>query len=288
MLISPDALATDPLLTADEEIALARQMEAGALAGEVRRTGRLFRDATDEELVELEELGGRARQRYIGANLKLVAQAARQAATRSRLPESDLFQEGCLGLICAVERFDWRRGYRFSTYASYWIRAYVSAATASGLGALNVPVSRAGQLRLARGIEVELAQSLGRSASAGEVAVALGRSERWTADLLAHQAPQSLEGLPPGALDQLGAAAMPDAGAEHDERWGAELLWHLEGQQREVLALRFGFVDGTVHTYMDIGHRLSITASKARRLELQAVELLRGVCPSDAALQLEA
>src|SRR5206468_4265108 len=131
-----------PLLSADEEISLARQMEAGVLAGEVRRAGGSHLDATEGELEELEELGVRARQRYIRANLKLVAKAARLAAARSRLPESDLFQEGCLGLICAVERFDWRRGYRFSTYASYWIRAYLSAATASGLGALNVPVSR--------------------------------------------------------------------------------------------------------------------------------------------------
>lgn len=279
MLTARDTLSTEPLLSADEEIELGCAIEAGLLAQDARRGERFVAGATDDELAQLEALGELARQRFIRANLRLVAKAARQAAVRSRLPESDLFQEGCLGLICAVERFDCRRGYRFSTYASIWIRAYVSAATAGSLGALNLPASRAGQLRLARGVEAELTQSLGRAASTAEVATALGRTESWTTGLLAHQPPQSFDLMTVDTLD-----ALAHAGGDVEERaadapLSAELLWHLEVLEREVVALRFGFTDGTVHTYGDIGQRLSITASKARRVELRALEALRGVCP---------
>jgi RNA polymerase sigma factor (sigma-70 family) len=232
------------------------------------------------------ELGERARQRYIRANLRLVAKIARQAAARTQLSEGDLFQEGCLGLICAVERFDFRRGYRFSTYASFWVRAYVGAASASSLGALNVSSSRAQQLRGARGVEVELAQSLGRAPAVAEVAAALGRPERWTAALLAHQAPQSIDGLDWAAAE---VAAEPggwgEVRLEHD-RPGAELLCHLEGLEREVVELRCGFVDGRVHSFVEISRRLAMTVSRARRLERRALDVLRSICPSGAAVHL--
>lgn len=282
MITTRAALSAEPLLTAQEEETLARQVEAGLLAAEARSGGRPALGALESELVALEELGVQARQRFVRANLRLAASHARQAAARSRLPESDLFQEGCLGLICAVERFDFRRGFRFSTYASFWVHAYVNAATASAFGGLNLPASRASQLRLARGIEAELAQTHGRVASVGEVAERLGRSEKWTAELLASRAPQSLESLEVGALD---VAAQPRSWEEVDStaEWpGAELLWHLDGLEREVLSLRFGFTDGITHSYAEVSRRLAITASRARRLELRALEALRAVCPSGA------
>ena len=286
MLIARDALAQEPLLTSAEETDLAHQIEAGLLAREARADGRACVGATTEELLLLEELGERARQRYIRANLRLVAQIARQAAVRTRLSEADLFQEGCLGLICAVERFDCRRGYRFSTYASYWVRAYVGAATASSLGALNVSSSRAQQLRGARGVEVELAQSLGRAPATAEVAAALGRSEAWTAALLAHQVPQSLDGFDGEAAEVAAqAGGWGDVHLEHD-RPGEELLCHLRGLERDVVALRCGFVDEKVHSYAEISRLLTITASRAWRLERRALDVLRSVCPSGAAAHL--
>jgi len=286
MLIAREALVQEPLLTAAEETDLAHQVEAGLLAREALSGGRGCVGATVEELLLLEELGERARQRYIRANLRLVAKIARQAALRTRLPEGDLFQEGCLGLICAVERFDCRRGYRFSTYASFWVRAYVGAATASSLGALNVSSSRAQQLRGARGVEVELAQSLGRAPAVAEVAAALGRSEALTAELLAHQVPQSFDGLDGEGVDVPAASGgWGEVRLEHD-RPGAELLCHLQGLERDVLALRCGFVGERVHSYAEISRLLTITASKARRLERRALDALRSVCPSGAAAHL--
>lgn len=279
----PSALGDEPLLTAAEEFALACQIEAGVLAREARLTGRGRCAASDEELVELERLGDRAWQRYIRANLRLVAKTARQAARRSGLAESDLFQEGCLGLICAVERFDCRLGYRFSTYASYWIRATIGAASANLLGALNVSSSRALQARRVRGLEVELTQTHGRSVSLAEVAASAGRSLESTADLLAHQPAQSIDSLD---VDTWSWAANPSDEPPDDDRPGRELLWHLEGIEREVLALRFGFTDDRPHTYAEIGVRLGISASRARRLEQRGLEALRSVCPSSARLHL--
>jgi len=285
MLTARPALADEPLLTAQEESELALQIEAGVLAADVRLNGRPCGGASEEELLLIEELGEQARQRYIRANLRLVAKIARQAAARTGLSESDLFQEGCLGLIAAVERFDCRRGYKFSTYASFWVRAHIGAATANSLGALNVPASRAHQLRTARGVEGALTQAQGRVASVAEVAAGLGRSEKWTAELLAHSLPQSFDALETDVRDASAGQGVADEALEHD-RPGAELLWHVEGLEREVLALRFGFVDGTAHSYAEVGRLLTITVSRARRLERRALEALRSVCPSGAAAHL--
>lgn len=286
MLIAGDVLAQETLLSGAEEIELAHRIEAGVLARDARLS-RTRPDAAVSELLELEELGELARQRYIRANLRLVAKLASEAALRTRLPESDLFQEGCLGLIAAVERFDCRRGFRFSTYASIWIRAYVGNATANLLGAMNLPAGRAAQLRALRGAEAQLAQSLGRAPSLGELAAALGRSQRWSAELLAHEIPQTLDGLD---LERVGALAGPDgyAAVEDQDRPGVELLAHLQGLERQVVGLRFGFADGEAHSYPDIARMLSTSLSRIRRAEQGALERLRSVCPQSARVHLEA
>lgn len=283
MVMVQDTLAAEPLLNAEEEVALAYQIEAGVLARAARLADRAPNDDTESELLAIEELGERARQRYIRANLRLVAKLARQAAVRSSLTDSDLFQEGCLGLINAVERYDCRLGYRFSTYASFWIRASLGAATATKLGALNLPASRAAEARRVRGVEVELTQSCGRSVTVGEVAASVGRSEQWTADLLAQQVPQSLDSLDFNTLD---LAEVPGVDTPSHDRPGRELLWHLDALEREVVALRYGFADGLVHTYSQIGVRLGITVSRARRLEGRGLEALRSVCPNSARVHL--
>ncbi len=159
----------------------------------------------------LERQGEESRQRFIRANLRLVGMVCQQFAGRGGVSQADLFQEGCVGLIVAVERFDYARGYRFSTYALFWIRAYIGAATARQFGAMNLPTSRAERLRAARGVEAELAQFLGRSPSLAEVAAALGRTESWTADLLAHQRPSSIDLLDGPILDDLRSVEAFDA-----------------------------------------------------------------------------
>jgi RNA polymerase primary sigma factor/RNA polymerase nonessential primary-like sigma factor len=272
-------------LTRAEVVELQRAIEAGLLARDVRTSGAGFADATEQELRVLEDQGERARQRFIRANLGLVGMVSRQYAARSRLPDADLFQEGCVGLITAVERFDHARGHEFSTYALFWIRAFVGAATANLLGAMNLPTSRAEQLRAAHGLEAELTQSLGRTPRLRELADALGRSEDWTAGLISHQRPRSLELVDGAALERLYARDELEA-ALTEPAQVRELLLRLDDLDRRVLELRLGFADGEVRTYADAARLLGISVTRVRRIEARALDTLRGFCPQQAADQL--
>ena len=268
-------LTTEPLLTPEEVVQLAGEIEAGVLAREARSCGSDV--ATVAELQALEELGERAWQRFVRANLRLVAMVAAQAAARSRLSEADLFQEGCLGLMIAIQRFDHRRGLTFATYALVWVRSYVSAASARRLGALNLPTSRAEQLRAARGVEAELGQELGRMVTTAEVAGALGRTESWTAALLAHRAPQLLDGL-----DVEPSWSFPTAEPGSDAAEVRLLLGRLEWPERQVLELRLGFTDGRAASLAATARRLSLSVAQVRRLEDRGLGRLRDLCRADA------
>jgi len=273
------ALAAEPLLTGEEVHALARAIEAGVLAREARLGGG-WGDATPDELAELERIGEQAWQRFIRANLRLVAMVAGQSAARSRLPEADLFQEGCLGLMAAVQRYDHVRGHAFATYALFWIRSAVGAGSARQLGALNLPTSRAEQLRAARGVEAALTQQLGRVPDRTEVAAALGRSVAWTAALLAHVAPEPLE-----AAEAVVAAGAGEAVPDLDVRG---LLAHLTPVQRAVLELRLGFVGEQAQSLAETARRLRLSVGRVRRIEATALEELRGICPQAAVWYLSA
>lgn len=274
------------LLTPAEVVDLQRQIEAGLLARAAHDTGAGWADATHTELRLLAEQGEQARQRFIHANLRLARMVARQIAGRTALPENDLFQEACVGLLTAVTRFDHARGFRFSTYALFWIRAYVCGTAARQLGALNIPTSRAEQLRFARGVEVGLAQTLGRAPTVSEVAEALGRDPTWTAGLLAHQAPAALDGLDDHTRDRLlvPAEAYVDS-ADHPEV--RDLLWRLDDFGRRVLVLRMGF-DGDPRSYAETARTLGVTVNRVRRAEARALEVLRSLCPQQASAHLSA
>jgi RNA polymerase primary sigma factor/RNA polymerase nonessential primary-like sigma factor len=275
----------EPLLTGSQVVELQCAIEAGLLARDARLSGSGFRDATDHELRLLEASGERARERFIRANLGLVGMISRQYAARCQLPDAELFQEGCLGLLTAVQRFDHVRGYRFSTYALFWIRAFVGAAAAKLLGAMNLPTSRAEQLRSARGLEAELSQGLGRPPTVGELAHALGRSESWTAGLLAHQRPRSLELVDGTTLDRLQAHDQLDE-VLVDPLPIRELLLRLDDLDRRVLEFRLGFADGAPRSYAETARILQISVTRVRRIEARALETLRGLCPQQASAQL--
>jgi RNA polymerase primary sigma factor/RNA polymerase nonessential primary-like sigma factor len=275
----------EPLLTGSQVVELQCAIEAGLLARDARLSGSGFRDATDHELRLLEASGERARERFIRANLGLVGMISRQYAARCQLPDAELFQEGCLGLLTAVQRFDHVRGYRFSTYALFWIRAFVGAAAAKLLGAMNLPTSRAEQLRSARGLEAELSQGLGRPPTVGELAHALGRSESWTAGLLAHQRPRSLELVDGTTLDRLQAHDQLDE-VLVDPLPIRELLLRLADLDRRVLEVRLGFADGAPRSYAETARMLQISVTRVRRIEARALETLRGLCPQQVSAQL--
>ena len=280
-----DDVPTESLLTHAEVVELQCVIEAGLLAREARVSGAGFADATDQELIFLESQGASARQRFIQANLGLVGMVSRQFAARCQLPDAELFQEGCVGLITAVERFDHARGNRFSTYALFWIRAFVGAATAKHLGAMNLPTSRAEQLRAAHGLEAELTQSLGRAPTLREMADALGRSEDWTAGLLSHQRPRSLELVEGTILERLQARDELEA-VIAEPLPARELLLRLDDLDRRVLELRLGFADGEPRSFAHTARALDISVTRVRRIEARALERLRGFCPQQASAQL--
>ncbi len=265
------------MLSPEEERELAHRIEVGVLASAAVHSDSLPIRATLDELHELAADGEAARARFVEANLGLVHMVSRQLAGRSGVNESDIFQEACLGLMVAVGRYDHRRGFRFATYALFWIRAYAGAAAAGMLGELNLPTSRATQLRSVRGIEAALSQTLGRVATAGDVAAAIGRSEAWVADLLAHVPPTSLTALDPDGATWAEAREPRPV----DEIGG--LLQELGALERSVLELRLGFVTGEPMSYAAVADRLHLGLSRTRRIERAALDRLREVCPFDAA-----
>lgn len=262
--------------------AWARAVEVGVLARAAREDPSVpWRgSATEVELRALEEAGVRARQAFVAANVGLVGSVVAGYA-RSGPLVADLFQEGCLGLIMAVQRFDHRRGVRFSTYATFWIRAAVGSAASRFAGAVSIPVSRNDQLRVARGVEGSLAQQLGRQPTVAEVAAALGRDERWTAGLLGQRSVRSLEEVDDRQLHRLSATASEpdDAGEREPELWARRLLGTLEGFERSVLELRLGFDGRPPRSLAGAARELGVPVGRVRRAESRALEELRGRCP---------
>ncbi len=274
--------STTALLTPAEERSLALTIEAGVFAQESLDSGGSRGSATEPELEQLVREGERARLRFTEANLGLVRMVSRQLATRSGVAEEDVFQEACLGLLLAVRRFDCRRGFRFATYALFWIRAFAGAATARMLGDLNLPTSRAAQLRSVRGVEAELTQTLGRPATPQDLGGVLGRPDGWIADLLGHLPPRSLNSLEPDLVD----AAVTRLRSTEERRDGgaaAELLGRLGGASRQVLELRLGFATGRPLSYAAVARRLELPVNRVRRIEEAALEELRAICPYDLA-----
>ncbi|QGN31817.1 sigma-70 family RNA polymerase sigma factor [Microlunatus sp. Gsoil 973] len=273
-------------LSADDEATLATAIEAGVLAAEARRTAHAF-GAGEAELIMLEQIGRNAAQLFVESNLRLVAMVVRKEAARSRMSQRELFQEGCLGLIEAVRRFDHRRGPRFATYALHWIRAYVGAISANRAGELNLPASRAGRLREVWGVRARLAQQLGRDATTEELAVEIGKEADWVARLLASGPTQLMD------TDQLlGLGLADETSAEQFELIfreaipGRELLNGLGGLHRRVIELRYGFADGREHSLREIAEELGLPLSTIRRAELRALDELRAVCPQQARVHL--
>lgn len=265
-----------------EVAAWAQAVEAGVLArAALDDPGVTWRgDAADEELLALEALGAAAQQEFVAANLGLVGAVVARYGGAAAHP--DLFQEGCLGLIAAVERFDHRRGVRFSTFATYGIRAAVGTAASRFVAAVTMPASRSEQLRAARGVEAALVQELGRQPVVAEVAAALGREVAWTARLLGQRTPRSLDALDDETLHRLSSRAA--ATADHDEPvgWSRRLLASLDGFDRSVIELRMGFDGGGPASLSGVARRLGVPLGRVRRAEVRALEVLRARCPREA------
>jgi RNA polymerase sigma factor (sigma-70 family) len=225
-----------------------------------------------------------ATTQFINANLRLVVSVARKYQW-SGLPMGDLIQEGNLGLIHAVEKFDWRKGFKFSTYATWWIRQAIGRAIENTAHTVRVPAHVGDEIRRARRLQSELEAREGRPPTLAELAAALETTETALAELLRYDAdPMSLD----VAVGEDGDTSLGDLVVNHSAEspfeavagamLSEEVARFLEGlpeHERQVLSLRYGLDRGEPRTQGEVGDMLSLTAERVRRIERDAITKLR-------------
>ena len=280
-----DAIAKTPLLTAVGEVELARAIEAGLFAQKIldgEATSSI--QATDDELAEIAAEGERAMQQFVQANLRLVVSVARKYG-RSQMPLLDLVQEGNTGLIRAVEKFDYAKGFKFSTYATWWVRQAISRGIAQQGRIVRLPVHVAEQVNQVSAVRRNLERQLGREPELAEIAEELGLEESKVVDLLRYSrdhvsldAPVEADGdTALGDLIARETAPGPDEmvlDAEERARL-EEMLSDLDERSQDVVRRRYGLLDGRQAKLADIGTHWGITAERVRQIERQALAQMR-------------
>ncbi len=273
-----------PLLSAAEEVELARRVEAGLFAEEKlgRETGLDERLALDLDRIVV--LGRVAKRRLIESNLRLVVSVAKRYVGRG-LTMLDLVQEGNLGLIRAVEKFDYARGYKFSTYATWWIRQAMSRALADQARTIRVPVHVVELINRVVRVQRRMLQERGYEPSAEEVATQLELTEeRVTEVLRLAQEPVSLH-APVGEEDDVSLGDLIEDGDAPSPVESASFLLlrqHLDAvlstlgeRERKVVQLRYGLVDGRPRTLEEIGRLFGVTRERIRQIESKTLTRLR-------------
>jgi RNA polymerase primary sigma factor len=250
--------------------------------------GRLLTPAEERDLARRKDEGDEAAKRkLIESNLRLVMSITRHY-TRAEVPLLDLIQEGNLGLIRAVEKFDYKLGFKLSTYATWWIKQAISRALAEQGRTIRLPVHVADQVRKVTKTRRLLGQKLNRDPSLDEIALEIGITPERVQELLdLVQDPVSLE-TPIGDGDSSVADLMPDLNADHPEEESAErarstelldALAKLQPRQRRVVVERFGLDGVRPRTLEEVGANLGITRERVRQLEARALRELRAVAP---------
>lgn len=280
-----ESIAKTPLLDAAEEVELARLIEAGQYAQAILRgDAETSCDATREELELIAEEGERAMQHFVRANLRLVVSVARKYG-RSQMPLLDLVQEGNTGLIRAVEKFDYAKGFKFSTYATWWVRQAISRGIAQQGRIVRLPVHVAEQVNQILAVRRNLERNLGREPEVAEIAEELGVEESKVVDLIRYSrehvsldAPVEDDGdTSLGDLIARETAPGPDELVlDAEDRTRLEgMLSDLDERSADVMRRRYGLLDGRQAKLADIGAVWGITAERVRQIERAALNQLR-------------
>ncbi|WP_425310880.1 sigma-70 family RNA polymerase sigma factor [Ammonicoccus fulvus] len=293
-----EGIARTPLLTADEEVELARRIEVGLyaeqiLAGRVTRTertagarenGKSAKRASKDELEELAADGQAALQQFVTANLRLVVSVARKYG-RAQMPLLDLVQEGNTGLIRAVEKFDYTKGFKFSTYATWWVRQSISRGMAQQGRIVRLPVHVAEQVNQVSAVRRTLERKLGREPEVVEIALELDIEPERVLDLMRYgrdhvslDAPVEEDG-DTSLGDLIAREPMPGPDevvidAQERERL-EDMLADLDDRSADVVRRRYGLLDGRQAKLADIGQIWGITAERVRQIERHALAKLR-------------
>jgi RNA polymerase primary sigma factor len=277
-----------PLLTAQDEVDLAKAIEAGLYAEEqlrdvwqARGTG-----ACRAELELLAAEGVRAKQRLIEANLRLVVSIAKRYIGRG-LAFLDLIQEGNLGLIRAVEKFDYTKGYKFSTYATWWIRQAITRAIADQARTIRIPVHMVETINKLTRVERHLHQDLGREPTPEEIAAEIGLTPERVAEIQRiAQEPVSLQS-PIGEEDSDLGDFIEDADAVVPMEAAAfimlqdqleRVLKGLPTREQRIIEMRFGLLDGNPRTLEEVGREFGVTRERIRQIESKTLAKLRHPC----------
>lgn len=273
-----------PLLTGEEEVRLAKRVEAGGLAvRELDKNGQLPREETRQLKIQ-ERSGMRAKRKLVEANLRLVVSIAKRYVGRGML-FLDLIQEGNLGLIRAVEKFDYRKGFKFSTYATWWIRQAITRAIADQARTIRIPVHMVETINKLVRVQRQLLQDLGREPAPEEIGKEMDMTPARVREILKiSQEPVSLE-TPIGEEEdsQLGDfiedsdAEVPVDAASFSllQEQLRDVLDTLSDRERKVIELRFGLIDGHPRTLEEVGRVFGVTRERIRQIESKTLSKLR-------------
>lgn len=292
-------IARTPLLDAEREVELSKTIEAGLMARHLLETGRIARAkggapkrATREELEWLADDGDRALQEFIASNLRLVVSIARKYG-RSAMPMLDLVQEGNTGLIRAVEKFDYAKGFKFSTYATWWVRQAITRGIAQQARVVRLPVHVVEELNQVTAARRNLERQLGYDPDPAEIALELGMDVDRVIDLISWGRDHVSLDTP---VDDDGDTSLGDLIARETEPGPdnqvinheardliAELVDHLGPREADIVRARYGLLDGRQQKLADIGKRHGISAERVRQLEREALATLRRIADPDLA-----